>query len=132
MGLLFTYGLTYGGAVASLFNPYMGLLVYVCFAIVKPDYMWYWSVPRGNYSRVGDVGFAGIDNTAVAVALVTCAGLAFVLGRDTPHWWLKGLALAAAAFMAHAIWFSLSRGGMLAVFITGIISFLLLPKRPRH
>lgn len=51
-GLLFTYLLTYGGALASLVRPYYGLLVYVCFAIVKPDLLWHWSVPQGNYSRI--------------------------------------------------------------------------------
>jgi probable O-glycosylation ligase (exosortase A-associated) len=51
-GLLFTYAMTYGGAVASLFNPFVGLLVYVCFAIIKPESLWYWAVPEGNYSRV--------------------------------------------------------------------------------
>src|SRR5262249_58627297 len=51
-GLVFTYVLTYGGAVVSLFDPLVGLLVYVCFAIIKPEAMWYWSVPEGNYSRI--------------------------------------------------------------------------------
>lgn len=51
-GLLFTYLLTYGGALASLINPYVGFLVYVCFAIIRPESLWYWSVPPGNYSRI--------------------------------------------------------------------------------
>lgn len=51
-GLLFTYLFTYGGALASLFNPFIGLLVYVSFAILKPEQLWFWSVPRGNYSRI--------------------------------------------------------------------------------
>src|SRR6476660_2781278 len=52
-GLLFTYALTYGGAVISLFNPFYGLLIYVCFAIMRPESMWQWSVPSGgNYSRI--------------------------------------------------------------------------------
>jgi putative inorganic carbon (hco3(-)) transporter len=51
-GLLFTYVLTYGGAIVSLFNPFYGLLVYICFAIVKPPALWPWCVPVGNYSRV--------------------------------------------------------------------------------
>src|SRR3954471_9029641 len=51
-GLIFTYLLTYGGALASLFNPFVGLLVYVCFSIIKPESLWYWSVPAGNYSRI--------------------------------------------------------------------------------
>lgn len=51
-GIIFTYALTYGGAAASFVNPWIGLLVYVTFAIIKPDALWYWSVPAGNYSRV--------------------------------------------------------------------------------
>jgi probable O-glycosylation ligase (exosortase A-associated) len=51
-GLLFTYALTYGGALAGLFRPFIGLLVYVCFAILRPEFVWYWSVPQGNYSRI--------------------------------------------------------------------------------
>jgi hypothetical protein len=52
-GLLFTYALTYGGALIALVNPFFGLLVYVCFAIIRPEYLWYWSVESGgNYSRI--------------------------------------------------------------------------------
>jgi O-antigen ligase len=55
-GLIFTYGLCYGGAVVALFNPFVGLLVYVCFAIVKPEALWYWSVPEGHYSKIIAIG----------------------------------------------------------------------------
>lgn len=51
-GLLFTYLLTYGGAAAALFNPFVGMLIYLGFAILKPDMLWPWSVPPGNYSKV--------------------------------------------------------------------------------
>lgn len=56
-GLLFTYALTYGGAVVSIVNPFYGLLIYICFAIVKPPALWHWSVPAGNYSRIIGVAF---------------------------------------------------------------------------
>ncbi len=36
-GLIFTYVLTYGGALVSLFRPYYGFLVYVCFGLLKPE-----------------------------------------------------------------------------------------------
>jgi probable O-glycosylation ligase (exosortase A-associated) len=52
MGALFVYLMTYGGAVAALFNPFVGLLVYTSFAILRPEYVWPWSVPEGNYSRI--------------------------------------------------------------------------------
>ncbi|MCI0682559.1 MAG: O-antigen ligase family protein [Gemmataceae bacterium] len=55
-GLLFTYLLTYGGAAAALFNPFIGLLIYVAFAILRPQSLWYFSVPEGNYSRTVAIG----------------------------------------------------------------------------
>jgi probable O-glycosylation ligase (exosortase A-associated) len=55
-GLILTYLLTYGGALASLFNPFVGLLVYVAFAILRPDYLWSYSLPQGNYSRIVAIG----------------------------------------------------------------------------
>jgi probable O-glycosylation ligase (exosortase A-associated) len=234
-GLVFTYLLTYGGAAASLFNPFIGLLVYVCFAIIKPEAMWHWSVPAGNYSRivalallagwaargfgswqlgrawgitaafvglliwtavsatqagqaelawklveqlakfvlpflvgittidsvrklkqlawvimlsqgyvafeinlsylggfnqVAEYGFCGMDNNSVAIAMNSCIGLAFFLGLYAERWWQKLIALGAALLMAHAILLTFSRGGMLGLLTTGVVSFLLLPKRP--
>lgn len=236
-GLLFTYLLTYGGAGASLFNPWIGLLVYVCFAIIKPEALWYWSVPAGNYSRivalgllagwivngcrglqhglkltvtkallgflawscastcfaphidvalqfdetlvkivlpfvvgvslvddvrklkqlawvialsqgyvalemnqayyagfnrVTEVGFAGMDNNCLAIAMVAGTGLAFFLGLGARKWWQKLIALLAAALMAHCVMFSFSRGGMLGLIVTGITAFFLIPKQPKH
>lgn len=52
-GLLFTYAMTYGGAVLSLFYPYVGFLIYVSFAIIKPPAMWYWApLEGGNFDRI--------------------------------------------------------------------------------
>jgi probable O-glycosylation ligase (exosortase A-associated) len=51
-GLVFTYLMTYGGAITSLVKPFGGLLIYVCFAIIKPDRLWFYAVPEGNYSRI--------------------------------------------------------------------------------
>lgn len=55
--LIFTFALTYGGAAASLVNPFVGFLVYVAFGIIKPDALWWWAIPQGNYSRIVAVGF---------------------------------------------------------------------------
>lgn len=52
MGLLFTYGMTICGSVLSLISPFHGLLIYVCFALVKPEALWPWDVGAGNYSRI--------------------------------------------------------------------------------
>lgn len=233
-GLLFTYALTYGGSVIALFNPFVGLLIYICFAIIKPESLWHWSVPAGNYSRIiaialligwaingfgrwdlgraravvvaligfmawmvlstcqavssdvawqateamskiilpfivgitlldsftklkalawvimlsqgyvafdmnmsylggynrlHDVGFGGMDNNCNAIAMVCGAGFAFFLGL-AEQGWRRWLAFAAAALMTHAIFFSFSRGGMVALIIAGATSFLLIPKKP--
>lgn len=236
-GLLFTYVMTYGGAVIALFNPFVGLLVYVCFAIIKPEALWYWSVPAGNYSRIialsllagwglkgfGDwklgrvagiafflvafqtwmavsalgaedqprawhhveeyskivlpflvgvtlinsldrlralawvlvfsegylalemnrnyfsgfnsvreIGFATLDNNGIAITMVTAAGLAFFLGLSERRLWARCLGFAAAGLAAHVVLFSNSRGGMVALILSGIVSFILIRKKPSH
>jgi Family of unknown function (DUF5935) len=58
--VIFVYLMTYGGAAVALFNPFVGFLIYVSFAILRPELMWPWSVPPGNYSRtVGIAVLAG-------------------------------------------------------------------------
>lgn len=236
-GLIFTYALTYGGAFASLFNPYYGLLIYVCFAIIKPESLWYWSVPQGNYSRIiaiallvgwaingfGSwkfgrakgivfallgfwiwagisalqaaneelaftflenmakivlpflvgitlvdsveklkqlawviilsqgyvafdlnvsyyegfnrlqlVGFANMDNNSFAIGMVAGFGLAFFLGLLAKSWFPKTVAFGVAVLMAHCVMFSFSRGGMLALILTTVVAFFLMPKQPKH
>ena len=56
-GLLFTYAMTYGGGAVSLLNPFYGFLIYVAFANLKPDALWSYSLPRGNYSKVIAIAF---------------------------------------------------------------------------
>jgi probable O-glycosylation ligase (exosortase A-associated) len=236
-GLIFTYLLCYGGAFISLFQPFVGLLIYVCFAIIKPEALWDWSVPQGNYSRIvalallvgwslkgfgnwqfgrartlvmalgafwlwmvlgavqaedpevaweaveglskivlpfvvgmtvvdsvqkvrqlawvillsqgyvafefnlsylegrnriTEAPFAGLDNNSMAIALVASTGLGFFLGLHAQRWWQKLLAFGMAACCAHAVLFSFSRGGMLALIITGVVSFFVIPKKPKH
>lgn len=233
---LFTYALTYGGPVVSLFRPYYGFLIYVCFGIIKPDSLWFWSIPEGNYSRIVAIGFlvgwavhglgswrlgrgaviilsmiafwlvqlfgamtapvsylgwerieplgkiflpvvaaatlitsiddlrklawvivlsmgflayefnltyystdfipwefyhGGLDNNGIAITMVTAIGVAFYLGLYSDRWWQRLIAFAAAALMAHVVLFSNSRGGMLALIVTGAFCFVLTPKRPR-
>ena len=235
-GLIFTYLLTYGGASVSLISPFHGLLAYVCFAIIKPDALWPWSVPAGNYSRIvalamlfgwsyttkatfksgrgaavfallfffwiwaiigafgaphqkeawefveamakivipvligmttidsidklkqlawtivisqgyvafelnmsyfrgyntlHTTGFGGLDNNSAAIALVTALGLTFFLALHSEKLWQKGLAFVIAAFMAHAVLFSFSREGMVAMIISSIAAFFVIPKKPK-
>lgn len=238
-GLIFTYVLTYGGALVSLFNPYYGFLIYVCFAIIRPEAMWGFAMGSGNrFSRIVAIGlllgwvlngfgdwrfgrarsilicfvgfcvwtlfsaleamvdkeaalvqfeeylkillpflvglslirsveqlkqlawvivlshgylayefnllywqwgispyewmFAAMDNNGIAVTMVAAAGLAFFMGLSVSRWWQKWPCLVLAALMVHVVLFSMSRGGMLALIITGVVTFIFLPKRPVH
>jgi O-antigen ligase len=235
--LLFTYLLTYGGAAASLIRPFTGFLIYVCFAIIKPDELWPYTVPQGNYSRtialallagwalsgfgswrfgqargvvysllgflawavaaalladdraqamlyledlgkivltvligatlldsvgrlrqlawvillsvgylafefnlsylqgynrIREEGFGGLDNNGIAILLDSCVGLSVFLGLGARAWWAKLTALGTAVLLIHGVFLSNSRGGMLALGVTGLVSFLLLPKRTWH
>lgn len=234
-GLLFTYALTYGGAAVSLFRPFYGLLIYVCFSILRPEYLWPWSVSQGNYSRivavalligwavngfgnrnfgaarpflwallaywgwmiicaamaanqsvawefvelhakillpvlvgltlvnsvtqlkqlawvivlslgflafeanldhfqggvrVREYGFGAMDNNSFCIAMAAGSGLSFFLGLHERAWWRKGICFALAALMVHVTMFGNSRGGMLGVLATGIVTLILIPKRP--
>ena len=234
-GLIFTLALTYGGAGVSLVRPFYGLLIYVCFAILRPEYLWPWSVAQGNYSRIVAVGlligwaingfgnrvfgasrhflwallaywgwmivcagfaanqsiawgyvelhakillpvlvgltlienltqlkqlawvivsslgflafeanldhlqggvrvreqgFGAMDNNSFCIAMAAGAGLAFFLGVHERPWWRKLICFGCAAMMVHVTMFGNSRGGMLGIVVTGIVTLLLIPKRP--
>ncbi len=51
-GVILTYVLTYGGAAASFIRPFVGLLIYVGFAVLKPQGVWGWTLGDGNYDRI--------------------------------------------------------------------------------
>jgi len=238
LGLIFTYVLTFGGAVISLFNPFMGLLIYICFAIISPPAMWPWAVPQWHFARVVAIamligwlfkglgqwnfgrsrgiflafsgfflwailsalvapsqeiawtfvenlakifipfvvgitlidslsklkqlawvmtlslgyvafemnlsylqgfnrahlsGFAGMDNNSLAIAMVAGVGLAFFIGVGATNWWQRFIAWVSALLMAHTVMLAFSRGGMLALIVSMVASFALLPpKKPKH
>jgi probable O-glycosylation ligase (exosortase A-associated) len=236
-GLIFTYLMTYGGALSALFNPFTGLLIYVCFSIIRPESLWHWSVPAGNYSRIvalgllggwaingfgnwdfgrakpivyallaywfwaclsalsaedkdrawkwveaqgkivlpflvgmtiidsvrqlkqlawvivlghgyvacelnlsfydgfnalHEIGFGGMDNNSFSIALCASSGLAFFLALNAEKWWQKLLAFASTGFSINAIFFAYSRGGVIGLIITAAVSFILIPKKPKH
>jgi O-antigen ligase len=85
-----------------------------------------------GYNRLYEEGFAGMDNNSVAIALVTCLGLGLFVGLSAKTWWAKTLALGLTGAIGHAILLSYSRGGMLAMAITGAMAFLLIPKKLIH
>lgn len=240
LGLIFTYGLTALGAMLGPFRPFYALLIYVCFAIVKPESAWPWSVPVWNYSRVVGVSmligwavygfgkwdfgkargivmalilyglwsvlgaafssnqylgwtfvekqakiilpflvgitlidsieklkmlcwtlvlsqgflalrlhelywegiheyagpdvftYAGLDNNSIAIGMCTGVGLAFFMGLHVKRLWERGICFLAAAMMAHSVQFMFSRGGMVALMLTGFVSMFLVPRHPKH
>jgi putative inorganic carbon (HCO3(-)) transporter len=236
-GLIFTYALTYGGAAVSLINPTIGLYIYIAFAILRPDSLWFWSVPPGNYSRIVAIAlligwaakgfgkwshghtrgvvfalvgfwiwivlsamfaserevafneveglskiflplvvgatllrtpeqvkrlawvivlcqsyqayefnmqylqagfneeeftFGGLDNNGVGITMCSVIGLAFFLGLHETAWWRKAIAFAGTAMMSHFVLFSMSRGAMVALALTGAIAFVLIRKTWKH
>lgn len=63
-GLLITFLLTYGGSVVALFLPFVGLSIYYCFTVLRPEDLWFYAVEVGSgYSRT--------------LALATLAGWTF-------------------------------------------------------
>src|SRR2546421_12884707 len=101
-GLIFTYLLTYGGAVVSLVRPYHGFLIYVCFGILKPESLWHWSVPQGNYSRIVAMGLLagwalqGFGNWQL--------GRAGTIVRALVGFWIWGILSAACAPQPEVGW----------------------------
>lgn len=240
MGKYLTYLIAYGGSFVSVFYPFIGLLAYVCFAILAPESLWFWEFQGfgGGFSRViaiallvgwtfqsfggwhfgkaaptvfsiiffflwtaaswplasnqdvaykfvdslfkivlpflvgitliKDVsqlkqlawvmvctqgyvafelnltyvrtginrvwleGFSGMDNNSVAIGMVTGVGLAFFLGLGAKNLFAKMIAFGSALMMAHIVLLSFSRGGMVALIITGFVGFLMTPRRPVH
>jgi probable O-glycosylation ligase (exosortase A-associated) len=241
LGLIFTYVMTYGGALVGLFRPYWGLMVYMTFAILKPESMWRWSVEPGNYSRtvaigliigwlfarLGDWrmgqaqpivmmllaywawmaisslqavshdlamsaldvhsrilvpcvigvtlirtvrdlrilawvlvvsqgyvayflndsyfankggfirrfredGFGGVDNNCVGIAMVAGAGCMVMLALYEKRWWRKLLLAGLAVLTAHVVLLGMSRGGMLGLIATGVVGFVIIPRKPSY
>jgi len=235
LGIIFTYALTYVGSLVALFNPFVGLLIYIAFAIISPVSLWGYGLdPDGHYSRivaialligwvfhgfgqwnfgrgraivfafvgfwlwsvvsavaapneevawkfvenlakvlipfvvgitlidsveklkklawvlvlslgfvayemnlsyyqgfnrVYELGHAGMGNNGVAIGMAVGVGMTFFLGVSESRMWLRGVAWVATLLMIHTILMAFSRGGMLALVITGFLSFFLLPRK---
>src|SRR4029077_17818811 len=61
MGRYLTLLIAYGGAFISVFYPFIGLLTYVCFAILAPESLWFWEFPGagGGFSQVIAIALLG-------------------------------------------------------------------------
>lgn len=81
-----------------------------------------------GFNRLQMTGYAGMDNNFFAVSMVVGFVLALFTGLSEKNIFLKGLAFFAAILQAHVIMFSMSRGGMLGLFIAVFLTFLVIPK----
>lgn len=238
-GLILAYVLTYGGAALAIFSPSVGLLVYVAFAVLRPEALWAWAIPAGSrlsfkvaiamligwllrafgnwelgrawpvvaaligyfacslasavvaasdkdlawsyviqLSKIvlpvlvavtivrtetdltrlvwvlvlsgGYLGlrfnqeyyagrpgsdvmdFGGMDDASTASALVALVGPTLMLALTSRRWWQKALLLAIGLLEVNAIFFSMSRGAMLGLGVSGLVLFLVVPKKPVH
>ncbi|MBR0239002.1 MAG: O-antigen ligase family protein [Thermoguttaceae bacterium] len=85
-----------------------------------------------GFNRLTEIGFAGLDNNFFVLTMVINAVLAFYTGLFETKLWRKGLAFFIAALNAHVIFFSMSRGGMLSLLISGIAIVWFIPKKPSY
>lgn len=89
-----------------------------------------WSYLNG-YNRAAVDGLLG-DNNSFAVSMVSAVGPAVFLGFATTSWWKKGVAFGCALLCMHTVLLTFSRGGILALIITGVVVALLMPKKPTY
>ena len=85
-----------------------------------------------GFDRLAAVGFAGMDEKTVAASMAVDAALALFLGLHEKRPAFKVIAFVLAALMLHVPMFALSRGGMLALLVTGTLVVWFVPKRPVH
>lgn len=85
-----------------------------------------------GFDRLAMVGFAGMDNNFFAVTMVISSVVAFYMGLYENVLWRKGLAFFVAAMIVHVICFSMSRGAMLSLLISGAVIFWFIPKKPSY
>ena len=90
-GLLLTYLLTFGGAGAALFNPFVGVCVYWIFDIVRPQYMFGWAGAQAPFSEI--------------IAVATIAGWAL---KGFGNWRFGRGRIIVLLFAAYCAWAVLS------------------------
>jgi putative inorganic carbon (hco3(-)) transporter len=83
-----------------------------------------------GFNEVATFGFGTMDNNTFAISLVATVGPALFLGLSSPKLWQKALAVVCAALIVHTVLLTFSRGGMFSLVVTGVVCFLIMPKRP--
>jgi len=81
-----------------------------------------------GYNMAAISGLLG-DNNSFAISMVSGLGPAIFLGISAKQWWKKAVAFTCAALILHTVLLTFSRGGMLALIITGAVVFVMMPKR---
>ena len=119
MGQIFVYVLTYGGAAAALWRPYYGLVVYVLFAVIRPDFLWHWVALPANSSRIVAlamlIGWALHGFGSFNFGRAKWCSLCFV-----GFWcWALASALVAADNQAKAFWYLEILAKILLPFLVG-------------
>ncbi|HEV3237227.1 MAG TPA: DUF5935 domain-containing protein, partial [Gemmataceae bacterium] len=89
-GAILVWVMAYGGAAVALFNPFIGLLIYVAFAIIRPEAIWGFALGIGN-------------NFSLIVALALLAGWLFRGFGDWRFGRAKGVVLALLGFFCWMI-----------------------------
>ena len=85
-----------------------------------------------GFNEVAALGYGNMDNNTFAISLVATVGPALFLGLSAPRLWQKGLAFACAGLIVHTVLLTFSRGGMVALAVTGLACFVVMPKRPLY
>lgn len=89
-GLVYVYVVTYLGALVSLFYPLAGLFIYIHYAILKPESLWYWSV-----------GARGPGRFSFIVGMAMLVGWAI---RGLGDWRLGRAAAVVGALLCFTTW----------------------------
>ena len=86
-----------------------------------------------NFNRVtAPIAYANMDNNSLCIAMVTGCGLAFFLALRDKVLWRRWMLFILAALLAHVPMFGESRGAMLALVVTGVATFIIIPREPKH
>jgi putative inorganic carbon (HCO3(-)) transporter len=84
-----------------------------------------------GYNRAVDFSLLG-DNNSFAISMVAAVGPALFLGLTTKAWWKRLVAFGCAALIMHTVIMTFSRGGLLALIITGVVVVVVMPKKPGY
>lgn len=121
-------------AALSLFTDRRWLWAYAWLLVLASGYVafeMHVAYYIDGYNRAEEFGLLG-DNNSFAISMVVAVGPALFLGFATHRWWLRSLAFLCAALIMHAAIMTSSRGGLLALIITGVVVAIVMPKRPSY